>query len=223
MTLQAMRLDEMVDASPGLAGDYAKQQVVAGLCGEADTISMHQGIDQFKLIDYWRVVDSRAYGDQTYADAFIMTDRVGEPHDEASRRASSFRLRLASELRVEARFTLDAAVGGRPDDANCNAWRDSGITVREGAQLQITATGTASFYPGGGPVGPAGVNGEIVNRLDATLRSLAVIGRVGASGAPFTIGTACTVTATASGTLYVGYNDSYALDNVGTFAITVVG
>ncbi len=199
-----------------------KQQLVAGLCGEADTISLHQGVDQFKLVDYWRVVDTRAYGDQTYADAFIMTDRYGEPQDEASHRASSFRLRLAAEIPVEARYELDAAVGGRPDNANCNAWRDSGITVREGAQLQITVSGAASFYPGGGPVGPAGVNGHIVNRLDASLPSLAVIGRIGAEGAPFTIGAACTVTATASGTLYVGYNDSYALDNVRTFSITVV-
>ncbi|MCA9690025.1 MAG: hypothetical protein KC636_10485 [Myxococcales bacterium] len=143
----------------GAAGGRA-QQVVAGLCGDPQTISMHQGIDQFKVIDYWRVTPERSYGDETFANAFIMTDRVGEPTDEAGRVASSFRVRRASDIPTVPVYRLYASSGdhlftnnpAERDLRRSEGWSDDGEAFRLFAS---DAPGRAPLYRLYGPQGGA--------------------------------------------------------------------
>ncbi len=110
-------------------------------------------------------------------------------------------------------------------------WFNTGITVTAGADLEITAAGTASWDPQLEKVGPQGMGrtpqascGRPEEFLLPTAPCGGLVGKVGDSGTPFFVGERGRIKADSAGPLYLGINDrrGYFGDNDGAFKITVV-
>jgi RHS repeat-associated protein len=111
--------------------------------------------------------------------------------------------------------------GGNPTLATM--WQSSGVTVHAGEVVTVTPTGTwtnAGVTTGG--AGNAAVTLDGTNCPMAGQRSMAVIGRIGTSGASFLVGALGSFTATTTGVLYLAPNDNwYTLwDNSGSLAVS---
>ncbi len=110
---------------------------------------------------------------------------------------------------------IDVAVPGTVQ------WTDTGIDTRVGEHFAVTATGMVDH--GGGTASPDGdqaltnFGANIVNCVGHS----ALIGRVGAIGDPFFVGSDNTFAATASDRLYLGINDTGVDNNGGSFAADV--
>ena len=120
---------------------------------------------------------------------------------------------------VQAKPTPPPGVGGVE-----TLWQSTGITVTAGQLLTVTATGTWSN--GGVAISPAGDPSTIVEGTNCPLPGqplLALIGRIGPTGAPFLIGAAKTWAPTTSGTLYLAPQDNWYLtwDNAGSLGVSV--
>lgn len=107
-------------------------------------------------------------------------------------------------------------------------WRDTGIDLRAGEKLQITAEGTITYAKGSqfGPEGiprsladlihqyavPNGGHGELIGRLGS-----------GDAAEPFEVGTSATYTAPVAGRLFLGINQSMqdAAGATGTFQVKI--
>jgi hypothetical protein len=104
-------------------------------------------------------------------------------------------------------------------------WTSTGITVQKGQALQFSATGQVQLSQDVNDVAP--VTGKAARQVSAsgslpgTLGG-ALLGRIG-NGKPFGIGDQASITAPASGLLYLGVNDDEFADNTGEFVVTVTG
>lgn len=132
--------------------------------------------------------------------------------------------------------TSHAATVDVPGD---RAWTDTGVDVAAGEPLAITATGEVeiSHWKFAGRdgfewlVGPQGtyLYDTVVKDRKFPLPAAesgpapcyALIGRVGAGGAPFLVGRDCRMKAPASGRLHLGVNDFDVVDNAGGFAADI--
>jgi hypothetical protein len=120
--------------------------------------------------------------------------------------------------------TGQAAASGNTFTVNANQdWTPTGLTVRKGETLTISSTGQIQLSPD--PNDTATVDGAKSARYapqSAMPRALAgaLIGRIG-NGAPFAIGSRTTITAPATGQLFLGINDDGFADNSGSFQVTV--
>ena len=102
-------------------------------------------------------------------------------------------------------------------------WTPTGITVRRGETLTFNTTGEVQLSGAADDVAVA--NGAKSGRMapDAPLRNVivgALIGRIG-NGRPFGIGDQATITAPASGQLFLGVNDRQLDDNSGEFRVEI--
>ena len=116
-------------------------------------------------------------------------------------------------------FTIKVAV--RADNAN-NGWSNSGLVVRKGQRLRITATGRVSL--GGGRFStPAGVLGspdsEKLLRNEATGALIAVIGDDNDDF--LLIGTRRDFVAQRDGVLFLGVNEGNLTDNTGSYDVVI--
>ena len=116
-------------------------------------------------------------------------------------------------------FTIKVAV--RADNAN-NGWSNSGLVVRRGQRLRISATGRVSL--GGGrfstPAGIAGSpDGEKLMRNEATGALIAVIGDDNDDF--LLIGTRRDFVAQRDGVLFLGVNEGNLNDNTGTYDVVI--
>jgi hypothetical protein len=102
-------------------------------------------------------------------------------------------------------------------------WVPTGLAVRKGDQLTITASGEVQLSADSGDV--ANPSGSTKARyaqnapLPTTLAG-ALIGRIG-NGKPFGIGSNATFSAPDTGQLFLGVNDDGMGDNQGAFQVTV--
>jgi hypothetical protein len=125
----------------------------------------------------------------------------------------------------------ERAGGGRPSgmrerDINVDAhepWTDTGISVRAGQMIYVSASGKVRWGPGrqDGPEGehnsPRNGNRPIPSRPAGAL-----IGRVGDGSNYFFIGDSSDgIRVRDSGRLYLGVNDDFLQDNAGAFRVTV--
>jgi hypothetical protein len=121
--------------------------------------------------------------------------------------------------------------GGRPSgmrerEVNVNAaehWTDTGVTVRAGQTIYVTATGRVRWGPGRQD-GPAGEHNSPRNdaRPIPSRPAAALIGRIGDGDNYFFIGADTdAIRVRDSGRLFLGINDDYLQDNSGTFRVTV--
>jgi hypothetical protein len=102
-------------------------------------------------------------------------------------------------------------------------WTPTGIRVNQGDLLRFTSTGEVHFT--GNPNDRAGVAGSPDHKFVATAPlphalAGALIGRID-NGLPFGIGDSTTITAPASGLLYLGTNDDNVNDNSGQFQVVI--
>jgi hypothetical protein len=104
------------------------------------------------------------------------------------------------------------------------AWTSTGITVRRGQTLTLTTTGDVQLSEDVNDLADAnGHKGGRKPTANGTMNQVlagALIGRIG-NGAPFGIGKATTITAPASGVLFLGVNDDQHADNKGNFQVIV--
>ena len=100
-------------------------------------------------------------------------------------------------------------------------WTATGITVRRGEPLSISADGEIKIGgPGNPSASPAGAGATNAGNPAPSVPTGALIGRIG-NGAPFLIGSQTQIQAPAAGQLFLGVNDSYLQDNEGTFQVQV--
>ena len=116
-------------------------------------------------------------------------------------------------------FTIKVAV--RADNTN-NGWTNSGLVVRKGQRLRISATGRVSL--GGGrfstPAGMAGSpDGEKLMRNEATGALIAVIGDDNDDF--LLIGTRRDFVSQRDGVLFLGVNEGNLADNTGTYDVVI--
>jgi uncharacterized caspase-like protein len=105
-------------------------------------------------------------------------------------------------------------------------WQSSGVLLREGGTYKITASGSWRHGLLCAPSGPSGVGSTCFPFPATLLRGIALgtlIGKVGASGAPFPIGDQREFTAQSDGVLYLRHNDNagMAFDNTGYVNVKV--
>ena len=109
----------------------------------------------------------------------------------------------------------------RADNAN-NGWTNSGLVVRQGQRLRISATGRVSL--GGGrfstPSGmPGSSDGDKLMRTEATGALIAVIGDDNDDF--LLIGTRRDFVAQRDGVLFLGVNEGNLADNTGTYDVVI--
>ncbi|HKP46409.1 MAG TPA: hypothetical protein VJT50_07405 [Pyrinomonadaceae bacterium] len=115
-------------------------------------------------------------------------------------------------------FTIKVAV--RADNSN-NGWTNSGLVVRKGQRLKISATGRVSLGTGrfSTPAGIAGNDGEKLMRTEATGALIAVIGDDNDDF--LLIGTRRDFVAQRDGVLFLGVNEGNLNDNTGTYDVVI--
>lgn len=116
-------------------------------------------------------------------------------------------------------FTIKVAV--RADNAN-NGWTNTGLVVRKGQRLRISATGRISL--GGGRFStPAGLaNSPDNDKLLRTEATGALIAVIGDDNDDFIlIGTRRDFVAQRDGVLFLGVNEGNLRDNTGTYDIVI--
>ena len=116
-------------------------------------------------------------------------------------------------------FTIKVAV--RADNAN-NGWTNSGLVVRKGQRLRISATGRVSL--GGGRFStPAGIPGSPDNdKLMRTEATGALIAVIGDDNDDFLLmGTRRDFVAQRDGVLFLGVNEGNLNDNTGTYDVVI--
>jgi len=121
--------------------------------------------------------------------------------------------------------TTGSIAGGRTIVVNANQqWTDTGIDVNAGDRVVFQPSGEVLI--GRSPGQNATADGNPSYRSpaypDPTVPGGALIGRVGAKGKPFGIGTQTQpLPMPASGRLYLGVNDNELGDNSGAFSVVV--
>ena len=115
-------------------------------------------------------------------------------------------------------FTIKVAV--RADSTN-NGWTNSGLVVRKGQRLKISATGRISLGSGrfSTPGGTAGSDSEKLMRTEATGALIAVIGDDNDDF--LLIGTRRDFVAQRDGVLFLGVNEGNLVDNTGTYDVVI--
>ncbi len=106
-------------------------------------------------------------------------------------------------------YSIDAANNGLA------SWLDTGLNVTAGQSLSITASGTACLV-GQTCTGP---NGDPNGSSSNGFLNGALVGKIGAGGATFLIGANFQQNASATGRLYLAFNDSYYPDNSGGYDV----
>lgn len=105
-----------------------------------------------------------------------------------------------------------------------SGWVDTGIMVFEGQRLGFDTSGEVRLStdrndvaaPAGARSGRRAANAPLPNTAAGAL-----IGRIGDDGEPFGIGNQNSITAPASGRLYLAVNDDVLGDNVGEFTVRI--
>ncbi|HKO95926.1 MAG TPA: hypothetical protein VJU86_02975 [Pyrinomonadaceae bacterium] len=115
-------------------------------------------------------------------------------------------------------FTIKVAV--RADNTN-NGWSNTGLVVRKGQRLRISATGRVSLGAGrfSTPNGLAGTDNEKLMRNEATGALIAVIGDDNDDF--LLIGTRRDFVAQRDGVLFLGVNEGNLNDNTGTYDVVI--
>jgi hypothetical protein len=112
-------------------------------------------------------------------------------------------------------------------------WTATGVNLRQGEIITVTASGGISFSAGSPPQDPSGIlpdcltvaSGPYGWRARAFLANnlpcFSLLGRVGEEGTIFEIGTRRTLKSPSSGQLYLGVNDNTFPDNSGSWTANI--
>jgi hypothetical protein len=112
-------------------------------------------------------------------------------------------------------------------------YTDTNVQISSGETFTVMASGTLQYAsattctsgscqttPAGEP--PAYCTNDSEGAFAAAeLNCWSLIGKIGVNGTPFEVGDSLTMTATTSGTLYLGVNDDYYGDNSGAWTAVI--
>jgi hypothetical protein len=109
------------------------------------------------------------------------------------------------------------------------AWTNTHVEVQQGATISFRATGQINWGMGEDAVaGPGGSTTRLRPRVGRyrkypvqTIGAGGLIGKIGKDGPKFAVGESLTMTATASGAVFLGINDNSYGDNSGEFQVTI--
>jgi hypothetical protein len=121
---------------------------------------------------------------------------------------------------------------GKVSVVSTQPWNDTGLTVTAGETLTVASSGSINVGLCGSTSAtclttPNGTAWAVCAHdlpppfTAPGLACWSLIGKVGTNGTPFQLGTSLTFTAPASGELFVGINDNYYPDNIGSWDVTV--
>ncbi|MEW6126272.1 MAG: hypothetical protein AB1757_04345 [Acidobacteriota bacterium] len=112
--------------------------------------------------------------------------------------------------------TQTVEVGAKRD------WTSTGLIVKKGDKIRITATGTINIDPAGEASGPEGLDTPDTRKLMADKPTGALIGVIGADNDDFLfIGRAAEFTATRDGLLFLSVNEGTLSDNSGAYKAVI--
>lgn len=74
------------------------QQLAPGIDGKPGTLSLHQGVNPWGQVEYWRLAATRGYGSLTLSDALELAHRCNAPSDDAGKAAYAFRFWDAGDV-----------------------------------------------------------------------------------------------------------------------------
>jgi len=105
-------------------------------------------------------------------------------------------------------------------------WQPSSASITSGQTVTITVAGTQTWINAGQSYTAAGNPSDVTSGGNSPMPGaprMALVGRIGATGAPFLVGVSTQFTASASGVLYLAPNDDwYQLwDNSGSLSVSV--
>jgi PKD repeat protein len=121
---------------------------------------------------------------------------------------------------------VSRTVSGKPAGGGlAGMWQAAGVTVRAGESLSLSA-GSQTWANGGRSWTGAGDASDVVTGQNGPLPGaprMALVGRIGATGAPFLVGVQKELIAASGGELYFAPNDDWYLlwDNAGTLSVSV--
>lgn len=163
-------------------------------------------------------------------------DPFGFP-DEAGNNPAPIRTRRRSDFPTDNRFPDNRDTGRMLEriiavQANQSRGADTGVDLRAGAQVAITATGNITAGQRVGDVGPDGARAGASSILGVSRRPVptagvgALIGYIllpnGQMTQPFLVGSQSTFTAPADGRLFLLVNDDNYSDNSGSFSVRIL-
>jgi hypothetical protein len=112
--------------------------------------------------------------------------------------------------------TQTIEVGGKRD------WTSTGLIVKKGDKIRITATGTITIDPAGESSGPEGIDTPDSRKLMADRPTGGLIGVIGADNDDFMfIGRAAEFTAPREGLLFLSVNEGTLSDNSGSYKAVI--
>lgn len=101
-------------------------------------------------------------------------------------------------------------------------WTSSGVIVKRGDRVRITATGTITVDPAGQTSGPEGIDLSDSRKLMTEKPTGGLIGVIGADNDDFIfVGRAFEFTATRDGLLFLSVNEGTLTDNSGAFKAVI--
>ena len=101
-------------------------------------------------------------------------------------------------------------------------WTSSGVIVKRGDRIRITATGNITLDPSGQSSGPEGVDAPDSRKLVSDKPTGGLIGVIGADNDDFVfIGRLTEFTATRDGLLFLSVNEGTLSDNSGSFKAVI--
>ncbi|HQR39313.1 MAG TPA: hypothetical protein PLF26_13050 [Blastocatellia bacterium] len=102
-------------------------------------------------------------------------------------------------------------------------WSSTGIVLKKGQKVRISASGSAKLGTTGTAVTPAGIDVADPHKLIAGKPTGALIGVIGDDNSDYIfIGSGTELTAQRDGILFLGINEGEVMDNSGFFTVTIV-
>jgi len=125
---------------------------------------------------------------------------------------------------TNAGFPSTPAVPGAVTVSASQPWTSSGLSVRRGQRITFVTTGEIRLGDDADDIANADGSKKARFAPNAPMRDVlagALIGRIGVNGQPFAIGNQPSITAPATGLLFLGINDDGFGDNQGNFQVIV--
>ena len=115
------------------------------------------------------------------------------------------------------------AVNGRVRVSAREPWVDTGVTVRQGQNVQFQTVGQVQLSSDSSDVATSAGRAEraAMNAPMPSVPAGALIGRIGPTGQPFAIGNLTTVAMPGVGRLYLAVNDDDLSDNAGGYEVVL--